>query len=113
MIGNNLRNRIIGALDLSKTFTWIDAAYVVYNNMRSQTGGAISMDHGVLHCKSAKQKLNIKSSIETELVGTSDYVPYNLWLKIFMGEQYYPVKDSALYQDNQSGIQMLKSGRNS
>ena len=39
----------------------------------------MSMGVGVIHCKSGKQKLNVKISTEDELVGTSDYVPYSLW----------------------------------
>ena len=50
------------------------------------------MGHSVLYCKSAKQKLNVKSSTEVELVGTSDYVLYNLWLITFIDEQGYLVK---------------------
>ena len=50
-------------------------------------------------------------SIELERVGTSDYVPYNLWLIIVVGEQGNLVKDNILYQDNQSKILILKNGR--
>ena len=46
--------RIIGADDLTKIFTWIDAAYAVNPDMKSQTGGAMSMGIGVLHAKSSK-----------------------------------------------------------
>ena len=52
--------RIIGASNLSEIFTWIDAVYAVHDDMRSQTGGAMSMGHGILHCKSGKQRLNVK-----------------------------------------------------
>ena len=48
----------------------------------------------VLHCKSWKQKLNVKVSTKEELVATSDYVLYNLWLIMFMGEQIYSIKDN-------------------
>ena len=34
------------------------------------------MGLGVLHAKCSKQKLNVKSSIEAELVGVSEYIPY-------------------------------------
>ena len=105
--------RMIGATDLTKIFTWIDAAYAVNPDMKSQTGGAMSMGIGVLHAKTSKQKLNVKSSTEAELVGNSDYVPYNLWLLHFLSEQGYEIKDNVLYQDNQSTIRMLKNGRNS
>ena len=73
----------------------------------------MSMGLGVLHAKCSKQKLNVKSSTEAELVGTSEYLPYNLWLMMFMSEQGYKIKDNRLYQDNQSTILMLKNGRNS
>lgn len=81
--------------------------------MRSQTGGAMSMGIGIIHGKSAKQRLNVKSSTEAELVGVSEYIPYNTWLLMFMEEQGYTIKDNLLYQDNQSTILMLKNGRNS
>ena len=105
--------RIIGASDLSTIFMWIDAAYAVNADMKSQTGGAMAMGIGVLHGKCSKQKLNVKSSIEAELVGVSEYIPYNIWLLLFMDMQGYEVKDNVLYQDNQSTILMLKNGRNS
>ena len=92
---------------------WIDAAYAVNADMKSQTGGAMAMGIGVLHGKCSKQKLNVKSSIEAELVGVSEYIPYNIWLLLFMDMQGYEVKDNVLYQDNQRTILILKNGRNS
>ena len=35
--------RIIGEISLGNIHTWIDSAYGVYNDMRSQRGGAISL----------------------------------------------------------------------
>ena len=105
--------RIIGASSLSQIFTWIDAAYAVTSDMKSQTGGTMSMGLGILHGKSSKQKLNVKSSTEAELVGVSDYLPYNIWLLMFLREQGYIITDNTIYQDNQSTIRMLKNGRNS
>ena len=77
--------RIIGATSLSSIFTFIDAAYAVNEDMTSKTGGAMSKGVEVIHCKSGKQKLNVKTSTEAELVDNIDYVPYNLWLLMFMG----------------------------
>ena len=81
--------------------------------MKSQTSEALSMGLGVLYGKSSKQKLNVKSSTEAELVGVSDYLPYNIWLLMFLSAQGYEITDNVLYQDNQSTILMLKNGRNS
>ena len=107
------KKRIIGARSLKDLFTWIDAAYAVHANMRGHTGGAMSMGYGIIHGKSSKQKINTKSSTESELVGVSEYIPYNLWLTMFLSEQGYEMINNTVYQDNQSAIQMEKNGRNS
>ena len=89
---------------------WIDAAYAVNPDMKSQTGKTVSIGTGVIHGKCSKQKLNVKSSTEAELVGVSEYIPYNIWLLYFMHEQGYAIKNNILFQDNQSTILMLKMG---
>ena len=71
--------RYIGADNLTSMLAWIDVAYAVHSNMRSNTGGAMSMGLGVLHERSGKQKLNTKSFTETEVVGFSDYLSPSLW----------------------------------
>ena len=73
----------------------------------------MSMGWGIMHGKSSKQKLNTKSSTEAEIVGVSEYIPYNIWLINFMREQGYKMKHNILYQDNESAIKMERNGRNS
>ena len=105
--------QIIGADDLMKIFTWIDAAYAVNPDIKSQTIGAMLMCIDGLHTKSSKHKLNVRSSTEAELVGASEYIPYNLWMTMFLSTQGYEIKDNFLYQDNHSAILMLNNDRNS
>ena len=81
--------RIIGADDLSKMMTWVDASYAVHRDMKSHTGGVISFGTGAVMSKSTKQKLNTKSSTEAELVGASDYLPNAIWAKKFLEAQGY------------------------
>ena len=92
--------RIIGAKTLSGLYMWIDAVYDVHNNMREYTGGAISMGYGIIHVKASKQKINMKSSTESELVGMGEYVPYDTWFMMFMSVQGYGVEKNLIYQDN-------------
>ena len=73
----------------------------------------MSMGTGTIHCKSSKQKLNTKSSTEAEVVGLSEYSPYNLWFVNFMREQGYILQSNDIFQDNQSAIRMEQNGRNS
>ena len=81
-----LELRKIGARSLSEFYTWVDVAYAIHPDMKSQTGGFMSLETGAIHCRCAKQKLNPKSSTESELVGLSEYLPYNLWMRMFLEE---------------------------
>ena len=105
--------RIIGATSLKDLYTWVDASYAVHPNMRGHTGGTMSYGKGVIHAKASKQKLNVKSSTECEIVGTSEYCPFNIWQLMFMEAQGYPLQNNILMQDNQSAIRIEKNGRNS
>ena len=73
----------------------------------------MSLGWGTIHNKSSKQKLNTKSSTEAEIVGVSEYIPYNIWLVNFLNEQGYKIQHNIVYQDNESAIRMEKNGRNS
>ena len=72
--------------------------------MRSHTCGVISLGTGTMHQKSSVQKLNVKSSTQAEIVGTSEYMPYNVWFNHCMTVQCYKIEDSVLFQDKQSAI---------
>lgn len=102
--------RYIGASDLESLFTWIDAAYGVHHDFRVHTGGCMSFGVGMVHCKASCQKINTKSSTETELVGFSEYVPYNIWIRNFLAHQGYKLKSNIVFQDNASTILMEKNG---
>ena len=62
---------IIRANIFTDVYTFIDASYAVDRNMRSHTGGSISIRHGLLQKNSLVQRLNTKISTKAELVGES------------------------------------------
>jgi hypothetical protein len=70
---NMLLTLSIGNISVLKT--WVDAAYALHDDMRSHTGGTIMMGKGTLYGKCAKQRINVKSFTEAELVGASDPLP--------------------------------------
>ena len=90
---------------------WVDASYAVHNDMKSHTGAALSLGRGIIYGKSAKQKLNTKSSTEAEVVGVSDVSSQIFWTLYFLLEQGYDVGENRLYQDNQSSILLENNGR--
>ena len=68
--------------------------------MRSHTVEAMFMGFGIIHCHSSKHKLDMKSTTESELVSTSEYVPFNIWIVMFYEAQGYEITQIFLYQDN-------------
>ena len=68
---------------------------------------------GLLHYQLTKQKLNTKHSTEAEIIGISDYLPFTIWLGMFLEDQGYFFKENHVYQDNESAVKMEKNGRNS
>jgi hypothetical protein len=102
---------VVGADELGKLRTWVDASYAVHPDMKSHTGGVMSFGTGGIICKSTKQKLNTKSSTEAEVVGASDYLPHTLWVKMFMEKQGYNIDKNVFEQDNKSAMKMETNGR--
>ena len=105
--------RRLSLKNISEMLIYIDASHAPNDDAKGQTGECISMGTGILHGNSTKQKINTKSSTETELVGASDYLPYALWFLYFMDQQGYSVKRKIFKQDNQSTVKLLKNGKNS
>ena len=81
--------------------------------MKSHTGGVMSLGKGAIYSCSTKQKLNTKSSTESELVGIDDVMPMILWMRYFLEAQGFVVNDNIVYQDNMSTMKLAENGRKS
>jgi hypothetical protein len=46
---------------------------------------------------SNKQKINTRSSTETELVGADDFMPAMCWTRYFLASQGYHVRDNIFF----------------
>jgi hypothetical protein len=90
---------------------WVDASFAVHPHMRGHSGGGLSLGCGFPIISSTKQKLNTRSSTETEIVGADDFMPSICWIRYFMKAQGYGVKDNVLFQDNKSSILLEKNGK--
>jgi hypothetical protein len=90
---------------------WIDGSHGVHPNMRGHTGGGLSMGTGFPIAVSAKQKLNTRSSTETEIVGVDDLMPAVLSTRLMLEAQGYGVKESIVYQDNETSILLEVNGK--
>ncbi len=90
---------------------YVDASFAVHANMRGHTGGGLTMGIGFPIVSSTKQKLNTRSSTESELVGVDDMMPSILWTRYFLMSQGYNVRDNILFQDNKSTILLERNGK--
>ena len=105
---------IIGANAFDVLQTWVDASYAIHHNLCGHTGRGMSLVIGIINSKSTKQKLNTKSSTESEVVGASDYLPYTIWTKKFLQAQGYNIKTNILIlleDDNSNSIRVIHHAR--
>ena len=89
----------MGSDDLLKLETWVDASYAVHEDIRGHTGGFLSCVVGIIHSKESKQKLNTKSTTESEVATVSEYVPYKIYMINIVLVQGYALHKKFLYQD--------------
>jgi hypothetical protein len=102
---------MLSADSLTLSRWWVDAAYAVHHDCKSQTGAGMSLGKGMVCSYSWKQKIVTKSSTEAELVGVDDSLGCILWAKYFMEEQGYDMEPLLLYQDNMSAIRLETNGK--
>ena len=102
---------ILSADSMTLPKWWIDAAYAVHHDCKGQTGAMVSFGSGMALSFSKKQKLNVKSSTEAELVGVDDGLPLVLWTRYFLQEQGYEMRPSLIYQDNKSAMLLERNGK--
>jgi hypothetical protein len=90
---------------------YVDGSYGTHEDLRGHTGGGLTLGRGFPIVTSTKQKLNTRSSTESELVAVDDCMPAICWTRYFLEAQGYKVAENILYQDNQSTILLEKNGK--
>ena len=69
------------------------------------------MGEGAILSSSSGQKINTKSSSETEVVGVDDVLPKVLWSRYFVQAQGYTIDHNIINQDNESSLRLIINGR--
>ena len=111
LLGTKSLKLRIQVQDLRVMHWYIDAAHMVHWDCKGQTGAAMTMGRGAILSYSWKQKLNTKSSTETELVGVDDAISNILWSLYFLQEQGCGTTHAIIYQDNKSAILLESNGK--
>ena len=92
---------------------WGDSSYAVHPDMCSHSGIVMMLKKGVTYATSCKQKINMKSSTEAELVAINDAMGQVLWTRYFLAAQGMAVPTMTIYQDNKSTILLAENGTTS
>ena len=90
---------------------WIDGSLGVHPNMRGHTGGGLSMGRVFPIVSSTKQKLNTRSSTETEILSVYDCMPAVPWTTYWLEAQGYDVFENIVYQNNKIDILLENNGK--
>ena len=83
----------------------------MHHDMRSHTGGMMTLGKGAMCSTSTRQKINGKSSTEAELIGVDDVMGIVVWTRNFLQAQGHDVKDNVVHQDNKSATSLEKNGK--
>jgi hypothetical protein len=78
--------------DLNEAKWWVDASFATHCDMRSHTGGVMSLGKGAICASSKRQWINTKSSTEADLVGINDVLPQILWTRYFLEAKGFSTK---------------------
>jgi hypothetical protein len=113
-VNGSRKDALTLSVDNMSVVKWyVDAAFAVHPDFKSQTGAVMTYGQGAIMSMSKKQKLNTRSSTEAELVAVDDAMTLILWTKLFLQAQGYRIDKNILYQDNKSTILLAKNGKKS
>jgi glucose dehydrogenase len=91
----------------------VDAAFAVHNDKKSHTGATMSLGGGGIISVSMKQKVNMRSSTEAELVSLDNIIAKVVWTKLFLQAQNYKVHQNIIMRDNISSMILETNGKTS
>ena len=99
-------------MDDQTSIRWhLDAAFAVHPDLKSHSGAIMTLGKGCVQSVSTKQKVNVRSSTEAELVATDDILTKVLWTKKFLEAQDIKVLENVIYRDNTSTMKLEQNGK--
>ena len=96
--------------DMSEIMWWVDASDQKHADIKGHTRAMLSLDDGDAISSSQKQKINTKSSTESELVALDNVLTTILWTLYFIEAQGYSIEQNIIFEDNMSTINLANNG---
>jgi hypothetical protein len=91
----------------------VDTSFAVHPDFKTHTSAVMMLGKGAMQSIARKQKMNVRSSTEGELVAVDNAATMILWTKLFLEAQGYEVEKNIVYQDNKSVILLETNGKKS
>ena len=90
---------------------YIDASFAAHDDCKGHTGAMMTMGDGAAISFSRKQRINARSSTESEIIGIYDTLPSVLHCKYFLQALGYNTSKHVIYQDNKSAMMLARNGK--
>jgi hypothetical protein len=100
----------ISCKDLHTMSWFIDGSYAVHADMKGHSGAVLMIGGNVILSHSNKQKVNTRSSTETELIAIDDALPTVQWAINFLQDQNITTS-TLIKEDNRSTLLLMKNGQ--
>ena len=104
---------ILRAKILSVIKWWVDASFAADPDCKDHTGAMMYIGSGSIMELSRKQKINGRSSMESDIVGAYYALPQCLWSRYFIEGQGYAMEELDFHQDNMSAMLTENNGKES
>jgi hypothetical protein len=111
--GTKEENLTLSADDLRVVKWYVDASFAVHPDFKSHTSAMMTLGNRAMQSIARKQKMNVQSSTEGELVAVDNAATMIPWTKLFLEAQGYDVEKNIVYQDNKSAILLETNGKKS
>ena len=95
--------------DVQELKWYVDASFGTQSDLNSHSGSIFTLGKGAICNDSSKQKVNTRSSTESELISIDDKIAKIMWMKRFIEQQGFYVNLNLIYQDNTSTIKLADS----
>ena len=104
---------MLSANDTHLVHWYSNALFVVHQDMKSHTGGMMTMGSGGIVNVLWKQNMVSKLSVEVELIASDDIANTIIWANYFLELQGYQNDGTKLLQDNKSCMLLHNNGKSS
>lgn len=112
-LAHNPQSALLYAAKDLEVKVYCDASHLLHGDGKGHSGAIVLLGGNHIYSFSGKQKLQARSSTEAELIALDEITTYVVWLRHLLKELNINInKPSIIYQDNQSGVEIIEKGGN-